>query len=173
MAKEYTPYWEKLRDPRWQKKRLEIMQRDGFECTECGDKDSTLNVHHGHYKKDTDPWDYPDQSLRTLCEDCHKTYKKHTDFLKKIIGYLDIFDVHILIGKSIQQMALKESFTNALVEFDEDFLHPISIGLSRSPFDEYVIDGIEEFLTAYGNKNVRLGELRKKIFSLEKTNNGK
>ena len=54
MAKEYTPYWEKLRDPRWQKKRLEIMERDDFTCVHCQDNASTLNVHHGFYTKDTD-----------------------------------------------------------------------------------------------------------------------
>lgn len=42
-------YKEKLKDPRWQKKRLEIFDRDGWKCVECGDKDSTLNVHHIFY----------------------------------------------------------------------------------------------------------------------------
>lgn len=65
-------YAEKLRDPRWQKKRLEIMQRDEFTCRECMAKDKTLNVHHCYYKWGNDPWQYPDASLVTLCENCHK-----------------------------------------------------------------------------------------------------
>lgn len=64
-------YAEKLRDPRWQKLRLEIMQRDGFKCRHCGDKEQTLNVHHSYYEKGFNPWDYPDQTLFTLCIDCH------------------------------------------------------------------------------------------------------
>jgi len=60
-------------DPRWQKKRLEIMQRDEFKCTECGDEKSTLNVHHRYYVKNRDVWDYPAFSLVTLCEGCHST----------------------------------------------------------------------------------------------------
>lgn len=64
-------YSELLRDPRWQKKRLEIMQRDDFACIECGDSESTLNVHHCYYQKGRMPWDYPDKSLITLCEPCH------------------------------------------------------------------------------------------------------
>ncbi len=40
-----TSYAEKLRDPKWQKKRLRIMERDGFVCVECRDERSSLNVH--------------------------------------------------------------------------------------------------------------------------------
>jgi hypothetical protein len=72
-------YSERLRDPRWQKKRLEIMQRDGFACTLCQDERATLNVHHCYYEQDRDPWDYPDTSLLTLCQPCHE---KETHFLK-------------------------------------------------------------------------------------------
>ena len=64
-------YLELLRDPRWQKKRLEIMSRDGFECCDCGAKHKTLNVHHIYYANGRSPWDYEAVSLRTLCEDCH------------------------------------------------------------------------------------------------------
>lgn len=63
-------YSEKLRDPRWQKKRLEVMQRDDFTCLACSDKDSTLNVHHKQYHGN--PWDAPMGSLETLCERCHE-----------------------------------------------------------------------------------------------------
>lgn len=62
-------YADKLKDPRWQKKRLEIMQRDGFMCVWCYDESSTLHVHHLEYRND--PWDVPNSSLITLCEDCH------------------------------------------------------------------------------------------------------
>lgn len=72
---EKRSYYEKLRDPRWQKKRLEIMERDGFACRGCGDKDSTLNVHHGYYKKGCDPWEYHQSTLVTLCEKCHSLYE--------------------------------------------------------------------------------------------------
>lgn len=63
-------YSEKLRDPRWQRKRLEIMQRDGFTCQLCKSKTDTLNVHHLAYGPG-DPWDCDDLLLVTLCEECH------------------------------------------------------------------------------------------------------
>lgn len=74
MTKNYkqTAYSKKLLDPRWQKKRLEIMQRDNFSCTCCGDKETTLHVHHKCYKTNYEPWDIEDEHLITLCEDCHK-----------------------------------------------------------------------------------------------------
>lgn len=73
-------YSDKLKDPRWQKKRLEIMQRDEFTCMICGDEETTLNVHHLYYEKDKNPWDYPDTALITLCEDCHESEK--TNYVK-------------------------------------------------------------------------------------------
>lgn len=64
-------YAEKLKDPRWQKKRLEILQRDEFACQLCFDTTNTLHVHHKIYHKSRNPWDYPAEALITLCEDCH------------------------------------------------------------------------------------------------------
>lgn len=64
-------YFAKLKDPRWQKKRLEILERDEFSCRGCGDKDSTLHVHHLWYEGNN-PWDAPTESLLTLCETCHE-----------------------------------------------------------------------------------------------------
>jgi hypothetical protein len=65
-------YSDKLQDPRWQKKRLVILQRDGFTCQSCCDMENTLHVHHRLYISGRDPWDYPDGLLVTLCKDCHE-----------------------------------------------------------------------------------------------------
>ena len=66
-----SKYSDKFKDPRWQKKRLEIMERDKFTCLMCAATDKTLNVHHLYYKRNADPWDYENHELITLCEDCH------------------------------------------------------------------------------------------------------
>jgi hypothetical protein len=65
-------YSDLLRDPRWQKRRLEIMGRAGFACEECGDDKSTLNVHHRIYRKGAMPWEYSDSELACICENCHQ-----------------------------------------------------------------------------------------------------
>lgn len=67
-------YIEKLKDPRWQKKRLEIMQRDDFRCRACENEDGTLNVHHVWYDKNKEPWESDDDDLVTLCDYCHKIW---------------------------------------------------------------------------------------------------
>jgi len=45
-------YSEKLKDPRWQKKRLKVLERDNWECKQCGEKEETLHIHHLLYDKD-------------------------------------------------------------------------------------------------------------------------
>ena len=65
-------YAAKFKDPRWQKKRLAILERDGFKCTQCSDSEAELHVHHLYYSKARDPWNYPSFSLVTLCHSCHK-----------------------------------------------------------------------------------------------------
>lgn len=75
MAKDKS-YSEKLKDPRWQKKRLKILERDNFTCQSCRNEDNTLHVHHIDYFN-TDfnkPWLTPDNDLITLCDTCHKTW---------------------------------------------------------------------------------------------------
>ncbi len=63
-------YSDKLRDPRWQKKRLEIFNRDNFSCTNCGDSTKELHIHHEKYIGE--PWEAPNELLKTLCDKCHK-----------------------------------------------------------------------------------------------------
>ncbi len=65
-------YSEKLKDPRWQKKRLEVLNRDQFTCQVCFDKEQTLMVHHKIYTKGCEPWEYELGNFSTLCDECHK-----------------------------------------------------------------------------------------------------
>jgi transcription elongation factor Elf1 len=85
MAKEY---FQKLKDPRWQKKRLEILSRDNFTCRHCGDKESALHVHHGYYRWQTNPWEYEDNSLMTLCGKCHEFIEYSRKDIIHMIGFL-------------------------------------------------------------------------------------
>lgn len=79
-------YQEKLRDPKWQKIRLKILNRDEWSCQKCYDTEKTLHVHHRRYSNEyKDPWDYPENLLVTLCEDCHQ---QETDQMKDTLKYL-------------------------------------------------------------------------------------
>lgn len=67
-----TAYSEKLRNPRWQKMRLQVLERDDWTCQWCGATDKTLVVHHLYYKRGAEPWEYPIESLLTVCDECHQ-----------------------------------------------------------------------------------------------------
>lgn len=77
-------YSEKYKTVQWQQKKCEILVRDNFTCQVCGfssndDANSSklLHVHHRYYIKGKDEvWDYPNEALITLCEDCHA--KEHS-----------------------------------------------------------------------------------------------
>lgn len=65
-----------LHDERWYNKRRIILERDNHKCQWCG-KTTNLQVHHKYYNKypnntHVEPWNYPDDALITLCDDCHK-----------------------------------------------------------------------------------------------------
>lgn len=64
-------YTKLLTSPHWQRKRLEILQRDDFRCRFCGDKESELHTHHLIYLGKKDPWNYEDEHLIALCHKCH------------------------------------------------------------------------------------------------------
>jgi len=66
-------YADLLKDRRWQKKRLEVLEAAGWVCEQCGsDEDSEqMHVHHLRYIHGRMPWDYPNDELQALCKPCH------------------------------------------------------------------------------------------------------
>jgi hypothetical protein len=104
-------YSDKLKDPKWQKRRLSILNRDEWMCQKCYDNGSTLHVHHRRYSNEyKDPWDYPDNLLVTLCETCHQ---QETDQMNDTLKYLcDVFrerffseDILVII-KGLEQYSM-------------------------------------------------------------------
>jgi len=83
-------YSEKLLDPRWQKKRLEVLSKSDWACDCCGDKETTLNVHHKQYFKGRSPWEYDNQQLTSLCKTCHEEHHNSDDPLLEIVSRLPI-----------------------------------------------------------------------------------
>ena len=143
MAKRKS-YNELLRDPRWQKKRLKILERDGWACRRCGDKEEMLNVHHECYEKGKDPCEYSDATLTTLCETCHgwitssaKLFRTMVSFavsspvVEEMIGYT--FGLMVRQGFGPIKMlpgSVAEGFHGALPE-----------GVSWAAFCEFVGEG--------------------------------
>lgn len=69
----FTPeaYKEELKDKRWCKVRDMVMKRDGYRCVLCGSSND-IQVHHTIYKG-IHAWEYPLNTLYTLCKQCHES----------------------------------------------------------------------------------------------------
>ena len=108
-------YSEKLKDPRWQRRRLEIMQRDNFTCSGCASTTKTLHVHHSNGYRNIEPWEYGDNELKTLCEDCHDA--EHTP-IPSIVFYF--------AGKISSENNWRKSIIPDLSEVEKDHELPSS-----------------------------------------------
>lgn len=121
------PYCEKLKDPRWQKTRLRVLERDSFACRNCGATDKTLHVHHCYYSKG-DPWQTPDSLLLCLCEDCHDKRQEMENDGRKMLG--QIFarcpDIEGLVG-SLARIATAKRPPTCLFS-DDDMLERANLG---------------------------------------------
>lgn len=106
-------YSEKLKSPNWQKKRLEILNRDEFCCQSCYDDKSTLHVHHMHYFPNSEPWEIADNYLITLCEECHQS---ETENYKNAIDELVL---HLKYGRFLTKN-IKE-LTNIINSLDDEW----------------------------------------------------
>lgn len=97
-----SAYAAKLRDPRWQRRRLEVLNRDDWTCRKCFGSEDTLHVHHRRYITGREPWDYPDELLVTLCEMCHATEKEEMeDGIQSLIEQAK----HWLFGHEVLELA--------------------------------------------------------------------
>ncbi len=107
-------YAEKLKDPRWQKRRLEVMQKASFACECCYKEDETLHVHHVLYRKGAQPWEYADAELQCLCHKCHKIAEEaRNELLAEIANTWDL-DCGIL-AKAIAFARQRTEWTSQVI----------------------------------------------------------
>jgi len=114
-------YAEKLKDPRWQRKRLEIMERDGFACRDCKSTEKTLEVHHCAYRGG-DPWQTPDALLMTLCSECHHLRQSTEREIKRMFeDSFSVSDINSLYAVSdVLKTASEYSLKLVIVAVDDD-----------------------------------------------------
>lgn len=104
-------YAEKLKDPRWQRKRLELLQDKNWRCEDCDDEKANLQIHHMGYLRAAAPWEYPNEMLRVLCEKCHGERQEIEDKIR--IALAHIFrstptERLLLIYRRLEAMAMLE-----------------------------------------------------------------
>lgn len=91
MATKMT-YSEQLKHPFWQRKRwLQVLERSGWSCEQCGATEITLHIHHKRYIKGAQVWEYEDKDLTALCEGCHASEHEARALIDEMLARCDIY----------------------------------------------------------------------------------
>lgn len=85
-------YKTQIKSGKWLRKRDNILKRDDYKCTCCGNEND-LHVHHLYYERNLKAWEYDNETLKTVCGKCHDML--HND-LAKLSG---LIAWEILCGK--------------------------------------------------------------------------
>ena len=107
--------------PKWQKKRLEIFNRDEFKCQLCDSEDKNLHVHHKYYKRGVLIWDYPNTCYITCCYSCHTYLHDVKDMMSVAISRIDPMYLECFAKSDLKKVAeiLLEGELNAVVEYSK------------------------------------------------------
>jgi len=70
----------------------------GWECENCGDKGTTLNVHHKRYVRGRMVWEYERSDLACLCEPCHEEDHADRELLERILADAGPGRTAVIIG---------------------------------------------------------------------------
>lgn len=89
---EKIPYREQFKDPRWQRRRLEILKGADFTCVECGNTMDEFHVHHRYYVPERMVWEYPDFALLAVCHICHEKEHQTVKSIHFLEQWLDLIE---------------------------------------------------------------------------------
>lgn len=141
----YQSYKSQLQDERWLDLSKQIRERDNQFCVFCGSTHN-LNVHHINYVKGLKAYEYPKESLITLCEKCHE--KLHIEKNMKLLDNVNIGDKYAYDHSD---------FTNYNLVSDIDYISKtITLmgvdtggGWDSIWFKSYTFDGFDKFCYPY------------------------
>jgi hypothetical protein len=91
-------YGDLLKDVRWQKKRLEVLNERNWKCEGCGTMEGSFHVHHRRYRSGAKPWEYDSSELRVLCEECHTNLHRVQPLLDETLLKLSSPNVLRVLG---------------------------------------------------------------------------
>lgn len=109
-------YSEKLRDPRWQRKRLEVLNAHNFVCEDCGRRDQPLEIHHCYYIRGLDPWKYSGDLLMCLCDVCHEFRQGREEAM------------HVSLGQVLRQISI-DRLENVAWDMIHDAIREAGLGI--------------------------------------------
>jgi hypothetical protein len=107
-------YSELLKDPRWQRRRLEVFGNANFACQRCGSAARTLHAHHKKYLKGRKPWDYENELLECLCDDCHA------------VAHVEQEALELTIARQPTEMlpVIRQAVEQQIERYPEPVMHP-------------------------------------------------
>jgi len=138
-------YFEKLKDPRWQRKRLKVLDAYGFQCSMCLCKDRQLHVHHNAYLKDKEPWDYELTQYSILCEDCHEATHSNGDIVKIISTYIPAHKKREIAYLIAGYLELDKEIVYKAEDGEEDDYNKSAYQAGVNAYSEYVDLIYEEY----------------------------
>lgn len=155
---EHGSYKAALFDPRWKRKRQEVLARDEHKCIICVGTEN-LHVHHRQYHflndlgKFKEPWEYGSKYLISLCQSCHsRAHYKYKILTKTIkgneMGLFNLFRKKVSIVPISEQDKEQEEDNKAvpLPEILKDTVMDDSEPVEQKQADNYLIDDIYFFL---------------------------
>jgi len=177
MAKKNN-YTDKLKNPKWQKKRLEILNLHGFKCEKCGCEDKELHVHHRFYLKGREVWQYDNDVFQVLCCDCHEKEHSKEKEVNEVIPekYKNLIDriEHLNSRNSKNQYCLEVLLMTILgneIEKDEAFdLISLVEVYCNSEFSDVIKYQIQDYYMRSRDKMImefEINELRSEIKELK------
>jgi len=93
---------DKFEDPRWKRKRDDLLSRRNYECEDCGELHRDAQVHICYYTKGRKLWEYPDRAYKCYCPRHRIMRQRVEDDLKEILADFSIDELDSL------HLALKE-----------------------------------------------------------------
>jgi hypothetical protein len=166
-------YADQIKHPEWQKKRLEILNRDEFTCQQCGNKEETLHVHHKHYNNGAMIWQYQNWELTTKCKSCHtKTHEKKEPVKEKPNKYPQIIKLFDEKFCSLDIEFIFNILSNLPENYDEEigcneFLENLSICFGRKGFANKLFFDINVFVESEFN-SINISNIRSFLNELNK-----
>lgn len=120
-------YAEKLKDVRWQKKRMEVLEAANYTCRSCyrGQNDGiSMHVHHPVYEKNREPWEYDD--LVAVCDECHAKLENAKKLFCAAIAKIRASDAEVLaraISGTIERLPDERPHAIQIAEATTQWIH--------------------------------------------------
>ena len=139
-------YADLLKDPRWQRLRLEVMDRAGFKCELCGNGKLELNIHHKRYRAGAKPWEYELPELLCICLDCHQKLHGITPAIVSAVSEepepfrFGRYDHEVLVGavnKAMREQLTVDDFEGCAAKCCFVCM------VEEIPFPDFVMDQLE------------------------------